>query len=134
MSPSKFLSWYWAPYVVGLGLLDWWDEVTQVTHSQAIERGVSTLKRRKHSVLRSAASLVLLCALIFFIARNLLAPWLGSKSFNPSATQLLSGAALLAALAFLTGLWLVSRALLRGLNQLYQRGLGRLARSTRPSG
>jgi hypothetical protein len=134
MSTSKFLSWYWSPYVIGLGLLDWWDEVTQVTHAQAIERGVSTLKRRQHSFLRSAASLVLICTLIFVIARNLLGPWLGSKSFSPSASQLLGGSALLASVAFLTGLWLISRALLRGLRGLYQRGLSRLARRHTPLG
>jgi hypothetical protein len=129
MSTVLFIPWYWAPYIVALGAWDWWLEVTQVTHQAALHQGATVLRQEKHTVVRSIASLILLCTVVLFVARDLIAPWLGSGAFHPSSGEILWGSAALAVAGLLGGLWLIGRALFLRLRGLYRRGLKRLLRA-----
>jgi hypothetical protein len=129
MSTVVYVPWYWAPYIVALGVWDLWLEVAEVTHRAAFEQGAVALKQEKHTVVRVLAALILLCTLVLFIARDLIAPWLSSGAFHPSSRELLWGSATLAVAGLIAGAWLVGRALFIRLRQLYRRGLKRLLRA-----
>ncbi len=131
MENSITIPWYWAPYVIGLGVIDWWEETSQVSHARALTQGTQYLGREKHSILRSIAAMTLLFSLLVLFVREVAGPWLQSGAFAPSAAELLWGSFSLAAGACVLCVGLFSLTLYRRLRGLYQRGYHRLMRSRR---
>jgi hypothetical protein len=125
-STTLVLPWYWTPYILGLGLLDWLEDVTQVTHTGALRQGTRVVSRERHSILRFIPALILLGTLLVYFVRAVLAPWLASGAFKPTPAQLRWGSAFIALLAVSFMAWLIARALWRGLLSLYARGYRRL--------
>ena len=126
--PPRPIRWYHAPYVIALGIVDWWQDVNAPTHEQVIAQTFETLHQRRHLLFRQVSSLILMLGLLVLITERVLAPWTAVAGTTVSGPQLLFAVALTALVAqlaftYLGALWMYQR-----LASLYARGIKVLTR------
>ena len=116
------IPWSAVPWVLWLGVLDWWAEVSRVTHEQALQQAVQTVSRRRHLPLRWLGALVLLGLLLLAAVKWVAAPALRDGALQaPPQTLLWESAGLASTITLLAVLWLVRRGV-RSVTALYRRG------------
>lgn len=115
--------WYWAPYVYGLGIKDWWKEALGRKHKEVLKTGLAQAKKNKHRLFRLVSSMVLVFLLYLLIAKWVLAPAIVNGYIDPSSSELLWASVLIAAFSIGSVAIAVLRRLKRGTDGLYARGL-----------